>query len=198
MAEIAAWARDARPGPAPRRCPADERGGRLGDRRPRLGAALRHGLRSASRRAWVRRSARRSPGSADADPRGPSAPQGARRRDAAGGRHRRRGPVRPGAPRRAAGRRPRPRPDPGPGGRGDRGPVASSRDRSRPTWSGSRSTRPSARPPRSPRGSRAGACSSRPSVPRSSGPAPTSTSRARTSSTPPTRSAGIAAMPASV
>ena len=57
---------------------------------------------------------------------GPPAPQGPRRRDAAGGRHRRRGPVRAGASRRAPGRGPRQRPGPRPRGRGDRGPALES------------------------------------------------------------------------
>ncbi len=58
VAEIAGWARAQRPGHAPRRRPADERGGRLGHAGPGMGPALRHGLRSASPRGSARRSAR--------------------------------------------------------------------------------------------------------------------------------------------
>ena len=72
--------RGARPGHAPRRRPADERGRRLGHRRAATGRGTSTRSRSASRRGWAPRSARRSP----ARPRRSARPTGSARCSAAG------------------------------------------------------------------------------------------------------------------
>ena len=166
-----------RPGDAPRRRPADERRRRLGDRGRSLGLAVRHRLDLLQQGA---RGAGRIGGRGieGRDQESIPAPEGPRRRDAAGGDHRGRGPARAGAPRRPARRGPRERPVDRRGGRAVAGPARWSRGRSRRTSSGSRSTRNSGRPPRSPPGSATGASSSAPSGRRRSGRSRTWTSTA--------------------
>ena len=178
----------AQPGHAPGRRPADERRRGLGPPGARVGAALRHGLDLLLQGPGG--AGRLGPGRLGrGDPQGAPPAQALRRRDAAGRDPRRGRPVRARASRRSPGRRPRPRPAARP--RRSPAPRASRSNpgRSRPTWSGSRSIPRWGRRPRWPptcgRAASWSACSGR----RSCGPAPTSTSRASRSNTPPASSA---------
>ena len=167
----------ARPGHAPRRRPADERGRRLGHRRAPSGRrhfdtvsiCFSKGLGAPVGSALA--------GLGRADPQGAPAPQGARRRDAAGGHPRRRRPCTPWTITSSDWPTTTPTPSSWPAPSRRPTGCAWSRVRSRRTSSGSRSIPRSGPPPTSPPGSARPACWSRRRGRRCSAPAPTWTSR---------------------